>query len=328
MTGRACIGAIGFAAALCAQAATRPRVYIENNEVFVDAGAGRPAKRLTSDTAPKSGVALSPSGSLIFYMAGCIGQAQTCPPQIAVVDMEGRRLASFPVMRTDGACLSFNTVEWIDDARIGVECHINPSLSEYVELDARSGREGGEWLGYWFTWSPDRKQIAHVGWIIHFAPPSAQSNYLQFGARTVYPKVAPSSPAAAPAMPPDPPDVVRFRDGVALGIHEFYLPIRWSPDSRRVALFERIYDWKPDKPDSNAGETRNERYRLVVAAADSDPLEWPTPAAKARLWIESMAAQDAFDIAWRDAGTFEVSTGHGTWTFVVLGREIRLTGSR
>src|SRR5439155_1629124 len=31
------------------------------------------------------------------------------------------------------------------------------------------------------------KEVAHVGWIPHFAPPNAQSNYLQVDNTTIYP---------------------------------------------------------------------------------------------------------------------------------------------
>lgn len=60
-------------------------------------------------------------------------------------------------------------------------------MSEYIETDITTQKVTRDLLGYQFTRSPDGSSVAHVGWIIHFAQPYAQSNYLQIDHTLIYP---------------------------------------------------------------------------------------------------------------------------------------------
>src|SRR5256884_252498 len=60
-------------------------------------------------------------------------------------------------------------------------------MSEYVEIDLSTGQTVRDLVGYNFTVSPNGKEVAHVGWIPHFAPPYAKSEYLQIDHTTIYP---------------------------------------------------------------------------------------------------------------------------------------------
>jgi len=180
-------------------------------------------------------------------------------------------------------CNSIDSVERIDEARIAVECHINPSVSAYLDVEIASGHVKQSLFGVWFTRSPDRKKVAHAGSIPHFAPPFAKSNYLQIDGKTVYPAFGKGQ------SPEQRPEAVEQRGSVYFGIHEFLPGLDWSPDSKWVAFIERVYDWEPERPDSNAGKERNERHFLVVAAEKSEPMrvELPAPAGPSRIeWLD------------------------------------------
>ena len=67
---------------------------------------------------------------------------------------------------------------WVGNNAVGVECHISPSSSEYVETDVSTGRTVPTLMGFDFEPSPDTLHIAHEGWMPHFVPPYEQSFYL------------------------------------------------------------------------------------------------------------------------------------------------------
>ena len=173
-------------------------------------------------------------------------------------------------------CNSVQQVEWIESGRLAVECHINPSLEEYFEVDVVGGRTTKDLLGYWFERSPDRQKVAHVGWIPHFAPAYAKSNSLQIDGKTVYPAGDGASRDAS---------LAERRGAVYVGIHDFHSGLSWSPDGTRVALLERVFDWQPDGPDSNAGTELNGREFLVVAgeAGAAMRMEIAKPAGEAQI---------------------------------------------
>ena len=103
-------------------------------------------------------------------------------------------------MVQDAPCLSILSMAWAGNDRIAIECHINPSLSEYVETEIATGRQRRDLLGIYFTPAPDGSHVAHCGWIIHFAPPYAQSDYLQIDDLTIYP-LPPGGPNTLPLEP-------------------------------------------------------------------------------------------------------------------------------
>jgi hypothetical protein len=113
-------------------------------------------------------------------------------PSVVVLDADGNRLRSFQpqpaALGGTGPCASILKISWASAERtIGVECHVNPSLSEYVEVDPFTGETLRDLAGYWFTPSIPENHVAYVGPIIHFAPPYRQSNYLLIDGMTTYP---------------------------------------------------------------------------------------------------------------------------------------------
>ncbi len=145
------------------------------------------ATQLTHDGKAKLQAVLSPALDRIAYYEEC-PQAERCLPSVVVMDLAGRRLSVFqPKSEWGGGCGSILSIAWRGTDVIAAECHINPSLNEYVETDISTGATRRDLVGYWFTPSPDGKRVAHVGWVPHFAPPFAQSNYLQVENTTIYP---------------------------------------------------------------------------------------------------------------------------------------------
>ena len=141
-----------------------------------------------------------------------------------------------------GPCASINWISWTTDEIIAGECHINPSLSEYVETHLPTHKIVRDLLGYDFVRSPDGTHVAHVGWIVHFAPPYAHSEYLQIDDVTVYPLPKGARAVRQEGLTPA-PNVVVKRGSTYYGIHEFRSDFAWSPDAQRVAFVDCTYDY-------------------------------------------------------------------------------------
>jgi hypothetical protein len=241
--------------------AAATKVEIRNSEVWIVRD-GR-EQQLTSDHKAKSWAVLAPSVDRVAYDEQCTVSAP-CAAEVVVVDLQGRRVSSFQ----PNQCASILAIEWVGDHAIAAECHINPSLNEYIETDIRTRETTRDLLGYDFTRSPAGTKVAHVGWIIHFAPPYAQSNYLQIDRTTIYPLPPGSGPVEQQA-PEAPPEVVFHHGSTYSGIHEFVHGLAWSPDSERIALVDCIYDWTPAHPEALTaaeGTYSNRRCSLVVVS--------------------------------------------------------------
>jgi hypothetical protein len=225
---------------------------------------GRP-RSLTHDGKTKTDAILSPAQERVAYLEQC---ATNCHPSIVIIDLDGHRIARLQPKLTGvppiAPCASFNSIAWIGEGAIASECHLNPSLSEYLETDISTGRTSRDLLGYDFNRSPNGKMVAHVGWIIHFAPPYAQSNYLQIESKTIYPLPKGTRPVEqiAPTMPPE---VVRKIGRTYYGIHGFQPEISWSPDSHYIALLDCTYNWTPNRPESlSAGDGKESGRQCAV----------------------------------------------------------------
>jgi hypothetical protein len=233
-------------------------VEIRNSEVWlIEEGK---AKQLTHDGKAKEDAILSPSEGRIAYFDEC-PETEHCTPDVVILDLEGHRLKSFqPQMGMDqpeSACGAIISITWEGDLAIAAECHLNPSLSEYIETELSSGRRRRDLLGYDFTPSPDGGLVAHVGAYPHFAPPYAQSNYLQLDDTRVYPLPKDTEPVEV--------------DGTYTGIHEFGPGFYWSPDSRRIAFIDCTYKWTPNSPGSlSAGEGRESGRKCALAVVETD----------------------------------------------------------
>ncbi len=218
--------------------AAAPRVEIRNSEVWIVADGQ--ARQLTSDGRSKLQAALSPAADRIAYYQQC-PQSEKCLTSVIILDLEGRRLQSFhPIAGADpppGPCASILDISWRGENAISAECHINPSLSEYIETDLATGKPVEDLLGYGFTPSPDGKYVAHAGPVIHFAAPINQSNYLYIGNTVVYPLLKGAKPSEKQ------PEVVRQKGATWIGVHEFMPKFSWSPDSKRVAFIDCLFDW-------------------------------------------------------------------------------------
>lgn len=226
----------------------------------------------------------------IAYFRFC-PQVGQCEPKLVLCDPNGAVLKEFSLAPTkdwDG-CNSVNRIDFIDRRRLGVDCHVSPSLSEYSELDQESGQALRHWLGFGFAWSPDNSHLAYHGWIPHFSPPFGHSSYLQIDGKTVYPPHAVTSAVSSPGPHGTrlEPHTIQESGGLYRNIHEFYGAFFWAPDSKRVAFIDRIYDWKSvDNTLMDAGE-QNVRFFLVIAGEGIKPSVLPvSDGCNSRLQIE------------------------------------------
>ena len=187
------------------------RVEIRDSEVWVVRD-GR-EYQLTDDGKSKLQAELSPEQNRIAYYEQCT-EAEHCTPTVIVLDLEGHRIASFQprhqAFPPAEPCSSILSIAWVGDNVVSAVCHGNPSMSEYVEIDLSTGQTVRDLVGYNFTVSPSGKEVAHVGWIPHFAPPYAQSEYLQIDHTTIYPLPKGMSPVEQKGLQ-EPPKVVHQR---------------------------------------------------------------------------------------------------------------------
>ncbi len=207
------------------------RVEIRDSEVWLIRGASE--AQLTHDLKAKPQVLLSPSQSRIAYFEQC-PEDEHCTPTIVVLDLQGHRIGSVqPQLQVGDStepCASILSIRWNGDEAIAADCHIHPSLGNYIETQIATGKTVRYLAGYFFTPSPDGKRVAHVGWIVHFAPPWAQSNYLQIEHTTIYPLPEGTGPTEQKGLELA-PKVVRQQGLLFSGIHDFTPGFSWSPDS-------------------------------------------------------------------------------------------------
>ena len=125
--------------------------------------------------------------------------------------------------------------------------HANPATKQ-------KEKAGWQDAGSETQWSPDHKILARVETEKLFATPDGANSCLYLNAQPVYPpKHCTPRPKAA------------YRD-----IHSFLSSPEWSPDGRRVALVEKVFDWEYLDPFGRYfdGESSDLRYYLVIAATD------------------------------------------------------------
>jgi len=185
-------------------------------------------------------------------------------------------------------------------------------MSEYIEIDLTTGRTLRDLVGYGFALSPDLKVVAHVGWIPHFAPPYAKSEYLQMDRTTVYPLPKGAGPAEQKGLP-EPPKVV-LQDGLLFqGIHEFMAEMYWSSDSQRIALIDCVYDWKANSAASQSeadGEESGRRCSLVVVSRSGEAAVFD---------LSGSSAEDLrrFSVSWVNPRELSFRAGKLRKTFTV-----------
>lgn len=287
-----------------------PQVELRDSEVWLVAEAQ--SKQLTHDGKSKSYAALNPSRTRVAYTELYPG-AEHCRPSVVILDLDGRRVRAFhPKSKDEPPCLSILSMAWTGERTIAVVCHINPSLNEFVETEIPTGKITRDLLGYDFTPAPDGKLVAHAGWIVHFGPPYAKSNYLQVDHTTIYPLPAGMGPVEQVGLTP-PPQVIRMKGPTYIGIHEFQPGLYWSPDSRRIALVDCTYDWTPNHPATLAAGDRaesNRRCSIVVVSTAGKATRFALPAA-----YSSKAHRAGF--VWIDPHRLSIDTGSVTRTYRV-----------
>jgi len=249
-----------------AWAATRS-VEIRRSEVWVITDGA--ARQLTNDGKAKLQAVLSPLQDRVAYYNECPVQ-EHCVPSLVILDLAGRKLGSFmPQGKSEGqgesrACTSILFIWWTKPSSIAAECHIDPSLSEYIETNIGTGKTTRDLMGYWFVPSHDGNMVAHVGWVPHFAPPFARSNYLQIGDQTIYPVPKDDDhPVKQNGFPPYEP---RQRGLSYFGIHEFETAPAWSPDVKHIGLIDCVYDWTAAGPELTTGTESNRRCLIAVVS--------------------------------------------------------------
>lgn len=253
---------------------------IRENEVWLIRNG--PAMQLTRDGRSRLQVLYSSVFNRIAYYDVC-REGENCTPSVIILDLDGNRLRSFQpqpsALGDPGPCASILRISWASAERtIGVECHVNPSLSEYVEVDLSTGKKVRDLAGLGFTPSPFGDHIAYIRPIVHFAPPYAQSNYLMVDGMVVYPLPK----GGKPQIPDEPPiDVVRHSGSRFVGIHDFASGFSWSPDSKRIAFIDCISDWIEKGSDAGGGsigEAVNDKCSIAVVARDGTVTLFPLPA--------------------------------------------------
>jgi hypothetical protein len=251
--------------------------YLFQGQIWLRLGRA-PGFPLTRSGSVKSGPEVSPDGSRIAwygqYYGGqpCDSPASGCAAVMGVADFSGEiRVPEMTLtMRIRGDtrldCVSVVGFEWIDDRRIGVDCHMTPALDHYEVVDADTGRIEAGYDGFGFIWSPDRRSVAHVGFMPASGGPLVQNYCMMVNGEAV------SSPQCINEVAPDGADV-------AHDIHEFANAPVWSPDSRRVAWLETVFDWRGTRESNGMDGVRlHERHYLALAGAGQRAAGFEIPA--------------------------------------------------
>lgn len=209
--------------------------FIREGQVWTMAADGSLLRQLTHGGDSKWQPEWSSDGTRIVYV---INGTVSNPIQshVVVIGKGGHVLASVaPYSPADGAIKAINYGELIAPGRLGIESHLNPSLAYYQVFDLNTHIPVAGYLGYGFLWSPDATELAHIGWIPHFGPPSTQSEYLQIYDRTIY-------------NPQKESDVHVLSSA------------QWAPDSRHLALIDR-------------NDTQHTKELIILDIAGDKPVE-------------------------------------------------------
>ncbi len=166
---------------------------------------------------------------------------------LTVVDPAGQQISALSARVKHGCAPGMPS--WLDDNRVGVVCRTDPEVSTYLVFNIQTGSEAA-YPGYSFSWSPDRKTLAGVKLDVMFGTPVGQNSCLLLNGQAIYPTGCDHAKETYSH------------------IHTFLSPPAWSPDSSKVALVEKIFDWEYEDPFARYfdGEASNVRYYLVIAS--------------------------------------------------------------
>jgi len=266
------LAAITLFLAAFAHAAEYPKVVVKDPcavsqpcdaQIWVQLDADHAAVQATHNPRGASLTApvVSPDGKTIVYgVRELVAPERLSPLHIVFLDWSGRELRRFDTVTTEygGAC-GYGSIEWIDAARLGVECEYNPSAAIYAILDAGSGRVLRQYMGLYFSWSPDRRTLAYVGLITHFAKPPAQNYCLHFNEKAVYTPSCTSQIEPLRKGPRSPKAPDRYPN-----IHTIDYPLVWSPDGSKIAFVESVYDFIWNEPSKGEDDFANSRLYLAI----------------------------------------------------------------
>jgi hypothetical protein len=268
------IAALILVLAALAHAAEYPKAFLKDPcaaahpcdaQIWFQLDADHQAFQATHDPhgAEHAAPVISPDGKTIVYgVMEIVAPERLSPLHLVFLDWSGRELRRIDKVPTDelGGTCGYGEIEWIDSTRLGIACEYNPSLEDYVVLDAVSGKMLQEYTGLYFSWSPDHRSLAHVGPLIHFA---VLHNYcVLFNDTEVYPKGCPDAQVVKNRSRPD---TFTYRDQ-----HTVDPDLVWSPDSHKLAFIVDVYDFdlSGEGTDHEAREARNHRAFLAIISAD------------------------------------------------------------
>jgi hypothetical protein len=273
------IAALALLLAAFAHAADYPKAFLKDPcrdvhpcdaQIWLQLDAGRPAFQATHSPrgAEHETPVMSPDGKTIAYgVRELVAAQQLSPLHIVFLDWTGqelRRIDQVPIGEFGDAC-GYGAIEWIDATRLGIACESNPSLEDYLILDAVSGKVLQQYAGLYFSWSPDHRILAHVGPFMHFAAPPAQNYCLLFNDKPVY-----TRNCRRDVDPVDKPGTALNAPAHYRNIHTINYPLVWSPDGRKIAFLVEVYDFIWTMPE-NGEETRdfvNSRGFLAIVSLD------------------------------------------------------------
>jgi len=267
------IAAIALLLAAFAHAADYPKAVLKDpcaathpcdGQIWLQLDAGHPAFQATNDPhgAEHAAPVISPDGKMIVYgVMEVVAPERLSPLHLVFLDWSGRELRRIDTVPTDelGGTCGYGSIEWIDSARLGVECEYNPSVANYVILDVGSGRVLKQYMGLYFSWSPARRTLAFVGLITHFAKPPAQNYCLHFNENAVYTPNCTSRVGPLRKSPRSPKSPDRYPN-----IHTIYSPLVWAPDGSKVAFVVSVYDFIWNEPSKGEDDFVNSRQYLAI----------------------------------------------------------------
>ncbi len=198
--------------------------------------------------------------------------------KVCVRDPQNKRISEFTPKDSAGPNSGITDLYWIDNNRLAIQFHMNPSM-EYLSLTDIHGKELHNYLGYNFSWSHNRKAVAHVGQMIHFTE-WPHSEYIQVNNDTIYPLSGPA-----------------YGKGIKT-VHSFVPTFAWSEDDSNLALIDEVEG-------QGAG-----KYLVIV------PINRHKPARQIKILPKQSAAIDTLypngvKLTWHGNTALTVSTTDG-----------------
>ena len=229
----------------------------------------RPASttlQLPPDCSAQQPGAVSPDNSRVACGAECPPASNVddfIAPCLAIFGRSGQQVLRSPNLddRKLGPTCTPGDEQWLDDQHVGLSCEYEPLLRQYLVVDARTGSIDQRYTGLSFRWSPDRKTLTRIDISRLIGTPAGSNSCLYLGPRAVYPAARPKD------CEPHPRDIYD-------GIHTFLSQPEWSPDSLRVAIAARIFDWEYEDPFGRywEGTLSSDRYYLAIASLNQPTL--------------------------------------------------------